>query len=52
MFEFTIYALDKYSCYDVNFGKVKISADDVYTAIEKAEDFFREHNVDYVTVSL
>lgn len=41
MFKFVIYALDKYGCYDYNFGKVEIYADDIYTAIEKAEIFLK-----------
>ena len=52
MFKFVIYALDKYGCYDCNYGKVEVYANDIYTAIEKAEDFFKKHNVNYVSISL
>lgn len=52
MERYVVLALDKYSCYDPDKGRYVMWAEDVYDALDKAQEYFENQSVSYTRLVL
>ena len=52
MERYVVLALDKYSCYDPDKGRFEVWAEDVYDALDKAQEYFESQGISFVRLVL